>query len=273
MVSNFVETTDWVKIAHKLRRHNRDLVKTVVHLEQALAESQERLQRQIQQLFNASPERRASDRSDLAPDQDFELHTGYAWMPELAEVSKEQAACLLKEIETSYQAIQRQQIVIETLSKQLEASQERVAQLERECALLSEEHSEQTHKLMMTQEQAQELQVRLHRQQRYALQYKAALNQFPSAQATSDRQSPPSFSSLPAKVQSIQPWSAPATKANCALNLKLSLHGHAASGGTLSDSSSSAKSASKSAASPSYLLSSAKKRQSKVVELPRFLHC
>lgn len=259
MVSNFVETTDWVKIAHKLRRHNRDLVKTVVHLEQALAESQERLQSQIQQMFGVNtktPQRSAVEGSDCAP---------ASKSPEDLTFAQEQVVCLIKEIEASYQAIQRQQIVIETLSNQLEASQERVAQMERECALLKEDNNEQTHKLVVTQEQVLELQARLDRQQRHTLQYKAALESLPAAQTATEKRSQVSFSCLPAKTQFIRPWSAPksAPKSEAArVDPKINCQ-----------SSGSGNAASESTASPSYLVPSAKKRKLKAVELPKFLHC
>ena len=130
-----VMNKDWAKIACKLRQDNRFLSKKVVHLEQALADSQEKLRSSVG-VLNADPLSSSSE-----------------------NVSQELILSLIQEIAASHDCVEHQQMLID-LSQQLEASQERVAQLERECALRQEEYNEQTHQLMAAKAQVQAL-VRL----------------------------------------------------------------------------------------------------------------
>ena len=125
---------DWAKIACKLRQDNRFLSKKVVHLEQALADSQEKLRSSVG-VLHADP------------------------LSSSENVSQELILSLIQEIAASHDCVEHQQLLID-LSQQLEASQERVAQLERECALRQEEYNEQTHQLMAAKAQVQAL-VRL----------------------------------------------------------------------------------------------------------------
>ncbi|MDJ0717400.1 MAG: hypothetical protein QNJ54_24810 [Prochloraceae cyanobacterium] len=171
---------DWCAQAHKLRQRNRELLKTVVKLEQTIADSQEKLQSQVL---------RTRSTDNIVAQQTEQLNA-----------SQEQIESLNRELEAARQTAQRQQILIETLSKQLEASQEQVAQLERECALLQEDYNQQTQKVSETREQIHELHSRLQRQQRYTLQYKAALDRYLEV--------PSPASLLIPKAQPIQPWSA-----------------------------------------------------------------
>ncbi len=132
--------------------------------------------------------------------------------------TQEHLKCLLHELETSHQTVQRQQILIETLTTQLESSQERVAQMERECFLAQQRYNEQSHQLVQTQNTCRDLQTRLTRQQRHTLQFKLALEKclevhVPSQEFQLDRdlkKAPyPCALSLP-KAQPIQAWSAQA---------------------------------------------------------------
>ena len=130
--ANNVMNKDWAKIACKLRQDNRFLSKKVVHLEQALADSQEKLRSSVG-VLNADPLSSSSE-----------------------NVSQELILSLIQEIAASHECVEHQQMLID-LSQKLEASQERVAQLERECALRQEEYNEQTHQLMAAQAQVQAL--------------------------------------------------------------------------------------------------------------------
>ena len=147
--------TDWCAVAHKLRSYNRDLVKQVAHLEQTIIESDKQLRLQAQQ---------QSHSDTIIIQQTEELRA-----------AKEQVGNLCQELESFHQANQRQQILVETLSEQLEASQQQVARLERECAFVQQECNEQSHLLRQNTNNAQELRSRLNRQQRQTLQFKAAL--------------------------------------------------------------------------------------------------
>ena len=135
-------------------------------------------------------------------------------MPQDLSEAREQITTLYNQLEFAHQTNQRQQILLETLTDQLEASQERVAQLERETSLLQQRHTEQSQILAQTEGNCRDLQTRLYRQQRYTLQFKAALEKclevpvpqyegqdLPSAQTTGD------YLFLP-KAQRIKPWAA-----------------------------------------------------------------
>ena len=149
---------DWHKLAHKLREHNRKLLKQVFQLEQEVADANNRIEEH----------RVRSQSTDLL----------IAQQAEEINHNQEEIAHLRQELETSQQEAHSQQVLINSLSKQLEASNEQFAQLERECALLQEKYNQQTHELVVKNQQEQELSARLNRQQRYTLQYKAALDQY-----------------------------------------------------------------------------------------------
>jgi hypothetical protein len=135
-------------------------------------------------------------------------------MPQNLSKAQEQLTTLYNQLEFAHQTNQRQQILLETLTDQLEASQERVAQLERETSLLQQRYTEQSQVLVQTEGNCRDLQTRLYRQQRYTLQFKAALEKclevpvpqyegqdLPAAQTAGD------YLFLP-KAQRIKPWAA-----------------------------------------------------------------
>lgn len=134
---SFSQNTDWFSLARKLRQHNRDLIKTVVQLEQALADSQEKLQGEIM---------RSRHTDSLIAQQTAELNS-----------SHQQVTNLFRELEASHQTSQRQQILIEELSDQLQANQEHIAQLERECAIIQQAYHEQAQQLQQSVQEIEEL--------------------------------------------------------------------------------------------------------------------
>ncbi len=89
--------------------------------------------------------------------------------------AQEQSTSLCQQLETALQTIQRQEFAIESSRGQLEITQQRLAQLERDCALLQTNYNEQSHKLLHSENSCRELRTRLMRQQRQTLQFKAAL--------------------------------------------------------------------------------------------------
>jgi myosin heavy subunit len=89
--------------------------------------------------------------------------------------AQEQIKSLFQQLETAVQNVQRQEICIETYKAQLQISQQRLAQLERECSLLQTNYSEQSQQLLQSENSCRELRTRLMRQQRQTLQFKAAL--------------------------------------------------------------------------------------------------
>jgi hypothetical protein len=180
------EISDLVSLIQELNQCNSALLDRVSQLEEALEKS-----------HGSLPEIQSSEP-----------------MPQDLSQAQEQLTTLYNQLEFAHQTNQRQQILIETLTDQLEASQERVAQLERETSLLQQRYTEQSQTLAQTAGNCRDLQTRLHRQQRYTLQFKAALEkclevpvpqyegqELPAAQIAGD------FLFLP-KAQRIKPWAA-----------------------------------------------------------------
>jgi hypothetical protein len=186
---------DWFALAQKMRQRNRHLHEQVTELRQALKEKQEALHLELL---------RSRDREMLMAQQAEDMNT-----------VQEQLGRLFHALESSHQAAQRQQILIETLSEQLQSSQERVAQLERECALTQQRYNDQSHQLLQAGNTCRELRSRLHRQQQQTLQFKTALEkslEMNSSSHLSGQQQPHrqggTTISLIHKAQPIQPWSA-----------------------------------------------------------------
>ena len=155
--------SDLFVLAQKLRQRNRTLQDQVAQLQESLQIAEEKLLRQGEQ-FSEQESIRSQEVGTMLSQQTAE-----------ADYANEQVGRLLQELEISHQLAQRQQILIETLSSELQISQERVAQLERECALTQQQYNEQGHELLQSETRSQELNTRLQRQQRQALQFKMAL--------------------------------------------------------------------------------------------------
>lgn len=148
-----LEAANLIQLVQDLNHCNRSLLQRIQELETALEASQSALQTEV------------ARSQELA-----EAHNPQ----ELAEAN-ERALLLFNQLEAVQQSGHRQQILVETLTEQLESSQERVAQLERECALLQQSYNQQAHLLLQSSNTCRDLRTRLQRQQRYTLQFKAAL--------------------------------------------------------------------------------------------------
>ncbi|AFZ00645.1 hypothetical protein [Calothrix sp. PCC 6303] len=188
----------------ELRQANDDLYQQVETLTSKLSESEKALQLQ---------KKRSGVTESILKEQAQEF-----------AATQEQIQSLYQKLDTSEQNVQRQETLIETYKAQLEFSQQRLAQLERECALLQSHHQEQSQHLLHSENACKELRTRLMRQQRQTLQFKAALEKcletsIPSDEDSdngnqsyhnSNRQSPHvrKFKSLLANAQPIKPWSA-----------------------------------------------------------------
>ncbi|HEY9628964.1 MAG TPA: hypothetical protein V6C84_16810 [Coleofasciculaceae cyanobacterium] len=196
-----VDVTDLISLIQELNQCNSILLDRVSQLEEALESSQVALQAEVGRSQDSVTEPPSTSSSALptAPD---------------AIVS------LFNQLEFAHQANQRQQILIETLTGQLESSQERVAELERESALIQQRFNEQVQLLAQTEGSNRDLQARLHRQQRYTLQFKAALEkclEVPTPQydmgAEAMAEAIMGDNPFLLKTQKIQPWSAQAEAA------------------------------------------------------------
>ncbi len=192
-----LQTISLQALNEELRGANNDLYQQVEHLKDQLAESEKALQWQ---------KRRSSVAESM-----LNQHT-----QELA-AAQQQIKSLFQELETALQTIQRQENYIETYKAELHISQQRLAKLERECALLQTNYNEQSQQVLQSENACRELHSRLMRQQRQTLQFKAALEkclETPVVNDSSDytanhqtRFSRKARSLLP-NVQPIRPWSA-----------------------------------------------------------------
>lgn len=127
---------------------------------------------------------------------------------ELSKV-QEHLAYTVAEFQVYQEEAQRQQFQVETLAQNSATSQARTAELERECSLLQENCEEKGHQIKVLEQQLEEVRTRLQRQQRYAIQYKTALEQclaMPNLNPSSDIAN--AIASLTGQVTPIQPWSA-----------------------------------------------------------------
>lgn len=201
----------------QLQQENGELRDRLAQLEQDLAQQQIELQLEVaRSLHNVAPEDPQPEVSESHRSQELVL-------------AKERIDELLQELEISKQMAQRQRILAETLTEQLESSQERVAQLERDCALAQQRYNEQVQQLLQAENTCRDLRMRLHRQQRQTLQFKAALekclemtpaqrqSQFISGLTQESHVSTPVVTIPPTalaqvlapKNQPVRPWSAP----------------------------------------------------------------
>lgn len=194
------ELAELVALIEEVHSSNSDLVQQVTELTQALGECQKAAQ---------SYEKRAHTAESMFTQQTQELAD-----------AQDQKRCLFHELETIRQTNTRQQILIETLTDQLENSQERVAQMERECSLTQASYNEQSYQLAQIENTCRELRTRLTRQQRHTLQFKVALEKslevsVPNYQSPADTEwesgdlrNTPCLPPFLPQVQPIPPWSA-----------------------------------------------------------------
>jgi len=186
---------EWFALAQKLRLDNHRLQQQVTQLQQALQEKQQELNGQAKQL-------REYDK--LLSTKDLELNT-----------VQEQLTRLFHTLESSHQSGQRQQILVETLSEQLQSSQDQVARLEQDYSQTQQRYNEQSHQLVQLKDTCRELRTRLYRQQQQTLQFKVALEkclEMPVSESSvvqqQESRSIIAQQSLLQKAQPIRPWSA-----------------------------------------------------------------
>ena len=161
--SNEEKEIDWHKLAHKLREHNRKLLKKVFQLEQEAIESNQALEEQ----------------QKIARSHD--LYT--ATQAEKINSYQEQISELLDKISVYEQQEEHQQSTVAILSQQLNILEEKANKLEKDCAQLKVLNEEQKEEIAAKKQQIQELNTRYYRQQQYLLEHKAS-----QQEVTSDRQ-------------------------------------------------------------------------------------
>jgi hypothetical protein len=210
-----LEQGDSIDLVDSLTQQNETLRSRVAFLESALGQSQLTLQQESE---------RWESRVKASED---------AWLREQEAViarhlgdltqSQQKVTELFQQLERSHQLTQRQQILIDTMNTELRLSQEQVAQLERECATTQQNYAEQVQLVAQAERTCRDLRSRLNRQQRYTLQFKAALEK--SLEVPGLFEDPPMVDVEPAapkaaarvaipKASPVQPWSAQSGNGN-----------------------------------------------------------
>jgi hypothetical protein len=216
-----------------VEQHNQALHDRILYLEVALYEVQQDAQPPDTQPPDVQP--LASPQSQSAPLAANEASVSLTAGPQvLAKHRQElmaaqaQSTKIFQELALAHQAAHRQQVLVETLTEQLKLGQERIAQLERECSTAQLRYSEQVQTVYQLEHSSRDLRSRLARQQRYTLQFKAALekcldvppvNPLVDLQGTLDNSlseglgeaavvAPINKLNIP-KASPVQPWSAP----------------------------------------------------------------
>jgi hypothetical protein len=157
------DQTDWLTVVSNLRQINRQLVEQIARLEHALASSQQSLE--------THKEEKQSYEITILQQQD-EL-----------KITHERVGALFQQLETSHQIGQRQQILVETLSQQLEIAHAIIAQLETENSEVCQQSEQQAEKLTQTEQVA----IELHRQlkQQASIETPTPAKSLPEATTTS----------------------------------------------------------------------------------------
>ncbi|MEL6325642.1 MAG: hypothetical protein AAFQ61_01865 [Cyanobacteria bacterium J06626_23] len=156
----------------------------------------------------------ALDKSQTALQAEIDRTHGPV-VSESRTLSDRHIAQMVTELEVSNQALKRHQVLNETLQTELATNRDRVAQLDQECAQVQQKYADQCQRLLQAETSVRDLRVRLQRQQRYTLQFKAALekclNVSSGAQVTSSELVSGVEAAMPTvsmpKVETIAPWS------------------------------------------------------------------
>lgn len=210
----------------ELRHQKDDLIGVLEKQDQEFHAQIANLTKALQQTRNMLrlERRNWESQSRQIKQRSYEQTAHIAQQTQELTTTQEQVVKLFRELEQAQQTAQRQQILVETLTHQLEASQEQVALLERDCAHTQQRYSDQTQLVHQTENACKDLRSRLLRQQRYTMQFKAALEKCLEVPAKADslddllletgtgviRQDVINYASdlLAPKAQPVQPWSA-----------------------------------------------------------------
>ncbi|MGI8935326.1 MAG: hypothetical protein ACR2FS_14760 [Phormidesmis sp.] len=193
-----------LSLIHDLNECNDALLARISQTEGALENAQSALQMEVERAKAAQ----AKMIEQMSAEQ--------ASVQQISQTAQQQIAKLVSELDTTEQALQRQQLINETLQAELNDHQERVTQLERESALISQQHAEAAQARIKAETVSRDLRSRLQRQQRYTLQFKAALEKSltvkarPVYTASVAEAQPVSYPNAPSvtmpRAQRIMPW-------------------------------------------------------------------
>ncbi len=197
-------------LIHDLNECNDVLLTKISKLEAALKESQRSVQSEVE---------RAQTAQEKMVEQ---VLAQQAAAQQTAQTAQQQVAKLVGQLDTAEQTLRRQELVQETIQAELDEAQDRITQLEHECALTTQQHADEAQARIKAETTNRDLRSRLQRQQRYTLQFKAALeksltvNARPAAVAASVVSEPISFNeqdsihssvTMP-RAERIVPWAA-----------------------------------------------------------------
>ena len=202
-------------LIHDLNDCNDVLLTRVAQLESDLKKTSSTLKAELEQA-KAEVEQTKEAAKSVQERMAQQVSAEHAAAQQMAHNAQQQVAKLLSQLEVAEQEVSRQRLINENLQTELSNSQERNIQLERECALIAQEHAEQARARIEAETTARDLRSRLQRQQRYTLQFKAALEKSlsvsaqpvnsPEAVRLISFQDPASF--VMPKAHRIMPWAA-----------------------------------------------------------------
>lgn len=206
-------TPDAVTELELLRQDNAELRDRITQLEQDFTQGQIEWQLETARLLHQVAESTPPEQSQAVQSQ--------------LTTAQEQLSRVFQELELSHQTAQRQQILIETLTEQLESGQERIAELERDCALTQQRYNEEVQQRLQADAACRDLRIRLNRQQQHTLQFKVALEKCLEMPGPGGRSMPEldlnqtfaageftSADPIVAVNSPVQPWSAPVNQLN-----------------------------------------------------------
>lgn len=197
------------KFAHKLREHNRKLLKKVFQLEQEIIESNQALEEQ----------RKISQNHYLCVAKQAEKINQY----------QEENSELLQQLAADRQKNHSQKAMVANLNQQLESSQQKASKLEKDYAELQAVSHATNSELLDKQQQIQELTNRLNRQKQYLLEPKNSNYEKPASQpikawsANSIETTPLKTTALASELEppKTPDWPAPAIAKNLTPNKSL----------------------------------------------------
>jgi hypothetical protein len=144
-----LQNIDWYAIALKIRKKYEALQQTVQNLEKSLTGYQKELKKKDIVLEQKNGE---------------------------IEKYRNELNQFTNHLEEKQDNKNQQQQLIEKLTLELKESQVQRGRLERECSLLQENYNQQEYQLKEKEKENKELHIRLQRQQRVTLEYKAVLD-------------------------------------------------------------------------------------------------
>lgn len=204
-VKTITRENELLALIHDLNECNDALLSRVATLEGELTQNQATARAEVEKARAA-----ASVVQDTMKKQ---MTAEHASAQQVSQNAQQQVAKIVTQLETTEQALSRQRLINENLQTELDNSLERVAQLERECALSAQQHAEEAKARVKAETSSRDLRSRLQRQQRYTLQFKAALEKSLTVSARpvkAEVAHPVSFKDASSvampKVQRIMPW-------------------------------------------------------------------